>query len=171
MDQADERLSLHWRSTSHRQEMTKQEKFFAEWLDLEHIPYRYEQLQLIKNNDFAGQENTHGQRIKKHDVQRSVPDFVFQDGEETVLIEITERRRPDGRRPNRRQVDPKKRVRHLARLAQLDCAVIYREELELFKTVYAQCAKEAQLSENFVEPVTILHNTIKRWLEVEWSQQ
>jgi hypothetical protein len=171
MDQADQRLSLHWRSTSHRQEMTQQEKVFAEWLELKRIPYQYEQLQLIKNNDLAGQDNVHGQKVKKQDVQRSVPDFVFQDGQETVLIEITERRRPDGRRPNRRQVDPKKRVRHLARLAQLDCAVIYREELELFKAVYSQCAKEAKSVEVSPQPVTILHNTIKRWLEVEWSQQ
>lgn len=169
MDQADERLSLHWRSTSHRQDMTAQELELARWLDAHQIPFHYEQLQLIKNNDLAGQHIIDGRKVKKQDVQRGVPDFVFRDDEENFFIEVTERRRPDGRRPHRRDADPKRRIRHLARLANLDCAVIYRGEMELFKAVYEQCLQQPEGQLPSTTPTTALHLAVKRWQEVEWS--
>jgi hypothetical protein len=149
--------------------MTAQEVELARWLDAHQIPFRYEQLQLIKNNDLAGQHIVEGRKVKKHDVLRGVPDFVFQDGDETYFIEVTERRRPDGRRPHRREADPKRRIRHLARLAHLDCAVIYRGEMELFMAVFEQCLQQTKGQLPQITSTTALHLAVKRWQEVEWS--
>lgn len=149
--------------------MTTQEVELARWLDAHQISFRYEQLQLIKNNNLAGQHVVEGRKVKKHDVQRGVPDFVFQDGEETFFVEVTERRRPDSRRPNRRDADPKRRIRHLARLAHLDCAVIYRGEMELFMAVYEQCLQHPHHRAVQITPTAALHQAVRRWQEVEWS--
>lgn len=163
---ADHRLSLHWRSTPYRQQMTEQEKSLAQWLAKNEIPFKYEQLQLIKNNDLAGKEVVHGRKVRKADVLRTVPDFIFEDpvSGEIFLIEVTERKRPDLHRPNRKHVDPKKRVRHLARLANIDCAIIYRDEMEKFFEVFSK----NQLSE--VNDVYHLHQTVIKWLKIEWER-
>jgi hypothetical protein len=168
MTQPDDRLSLHWRSTSFRQEMTDQEEMLAKWLDNHGIAFHYEQLQLIKNNNLAGQHVVEGQKVRKRDVQRSVPDFVFTQEGETFFIELTDRRRPDGRRPHSRQYDPKKRMRHLARLAGLDYAVIYRDELDGFFDLYQKISAEKNTT-SALSSLEILHTTVNRWSEIEWS--
>jgi hypothetical protein len=171
MGHPDQRLSLHWRSNPHRQEMTEQERVFAQWLKDHTIPFRYEQLQLIKNNDLAGHDFSDGKKVKKKDVLRGIPDFVFTNGEQTFVIEVTERKRPSVKQKHPRLQDPKRRLRHLARLARLDCAVIYREELQLFFTIFHQIAQSVSATEkdSIQGQFNILHQTVKRWADIEWS--
>jgi hypothetical protein len=162
MSKKPRNVSIHWRKPVENPRYTEQELAFISWLDELNIPYGYEQVSFIKNSP-------------TEKLLHKVVDFVFsetlpepsQNNDDFFVIELTDRKRPNIHRPNSRQRDPKKETRHLARLADVVHAILYRGELPRFKELFIEVKNKYFKDDS--PNVDVLEQTVFLWNEIEWK--
>ncbi len=154
---------VQWVRPAELSRLTTQETEFADWLKAHGISFEYEVIQLRKERK--------NKVRKKYFIKR--PDFVIfpnnsldRKENEFFFVELTDVKRPPKTRPTRIQADPKKVTRHLARLANVPCAVIYGGELSKFMELVE---KNIDVGSKSQDMFLILREVALTWNTIEWQ--